>query len=413
MENSVEQKDESVQKEAVLLKQLYFWSFIAFGMIAPFSGIFYKKVLVGPDGEPAMAMIGNVLFWASALGMISNMISSVLSDKFRNGRGIISWLCVLAFFMAILVGSAGSDFLQSWSLGQKYTYLLVSVLLYRFTMMPMNSLLDAETMQFLQKNSDRALYGTYRIWGTIGWAVATFSMGAILNYFDNYQLIFYVGAFGYLVFALLGFRSGKSQTSIQRTKLPWNKLFHDGHFVAFLVFAFIAGLIESTTSQYTGIFFDNVMSPLRIGIIFSVWVTFEIPVMHYSKQLIAKLGVRGIIVLGLIFTSVKLLMFSYFKPETSLWFQILAALIHGPGFGFLFLGMVNMADRLAQDSMKATYMGATNVARYTLASMIGSKLGAALIDMWGGALFMRVGAVSMAVLIPVFLLLVKEKNKKK
>ena len=66
------------------------------------------------------------------------------------------------------------------SLQERFIFLFVSVLLFRFTMMPINSLLDSETMEFLNREKHRDQYGQYRIWGTIGWAVVTPIMGYIL-----------------------------------------------------------------------------------------------------------------------------------------------------------------------------------------------------------------------------------------
>lgn len=406
------QDKNQVQAESNLIKQLYFWSFIAFGMISPFAGIFYKKVLVTASGEPDVLAIGNILFWAPLMGLVANSITGVLSDRFQKGRHIMSFLCIGAFFSALLVGFGGSDLVGSFSIQNRYLYMFAAVLIFRFLMMPLNALMDSEAMQFLNQHGDRSQYGTFRFWGTIGWAVATPIMGAILWKSGNYQLIFFVGSIGYLVFAYLGMKSS-GRAKISKVKIPWRTIAEDWRFQLFLIFTFLAGVVENSTATYMGYFFDDVMdTPLKIGLIFSFWTTLEIPVMKYSKQLISLLGNRGLIILGLLLGAIKLQLFSMFTLETPFYLQLLAALIHGPAFAFLFLGTIDIVDRMAHEKMRATYMSTTAIARYTLSGAVGAKLGSVLIGEFGGAMFMRIGAGALLILIPIFMVMVRTESEK-
>ncbi len=407
MSNDSSPMSPEVTQEANLLKQLYFWSFIAFGFIAPFSGIFFKKILVDAQGEPDVIKIGAILTMAPIMGFIANLVAGIISDKTQKGRHIISMLCIVSFVTALFVGFSGSPIVMALSLSDRFIFLLITVLLYRFTMIPLNSLLDSEAMQFLSKHSDRSQYGSYRFYGTLGWAVATPIMGAILWKTGNYQYIFYVGAFAYLVFAYLGFKSS-GNAEVAKVKISWKHIIKNWKFLIFLVFTFLAGVVENSTSTYMGYFFDDVMdTPLKIGLIFSFWTTLEIPVMKYSKQLINFLGNRGLIVLGLLLGAIKLVLFSLFTLETPFYLQLLAALIHGPAFAFLFLGTIDIVDRMAHNTLRATYMGTTSIARNTIAGVVGGSLGAILIQNYGGAQFMRIGAVAFLLLIPFFLIFVK------
>ncbi len=396
-----------IEKEGRLLKQLYFWCFLGFGLISPFAGIFYKKILVNSDGTPDVIRIGIILTFAPLMGLLTNLLTGILSDRSQKGRHIITWLCIASFFTALVVGFGGSSFISALSISERFLFVFIAVLAYRFTMMPLNALLDSEAMQFLNQYRHRKYYGSYRFWGTIGWAVATPTMGAILWITGNYSLIFYVGAFAYLAFAFLGSKSS-GRATVTKVKISWRLILKDWHFVIFLIFAFLVGIIENSTATYMGYFFDDVMdTPLKIGLVFSFWTTLEIPVMKYSKQLITFFGNRGLVVFGLLLSFVKLLLFSMFTLETPFYFQMLAALIHGPAFAFLFLGTVDMVDRMAHKNLRATYMSTTAIARYTLAGAVGAIWGAQLIDRFGGALFMRIASVAMLVLIPFFILFVK------
>lgn len=395
-------------REAKLIKQLYFWSFIAFGAIAPFAGIFYKKVLVTPDGVPAIKMIGYIFTVAPLIGFIASIISGYLSDKLQRGREIIAFFSGAAALTAVAVGFAGSDSIMALPLGSRFAWLFITVLIYRFAMMPINALLDSETMQFLNTSSDRKHYGKYRIWGTIGWAVATALVGWILHETGNYSLLFYIGAIAYLIFGVLGLKSS-GKAKVKKINIPWKDLFGDKPFLIFLSFAFLTGVVENSTSTYLGYFFDDVMdTPFKIGLIFCFWTTFEIPVMHYSGQLIKFFGNRGLILFGLLLSAVKLYLFSLFTTETPFYWEVGAALIHGPSFAFLFLGTIDIVDRLSPKSMKATYMSLITIARYTLAASFGGLIGSMLIDQFGGAQFMKIGAVAMIFMAIYFTLFIRK-----
>ncbi len=430
----IEKSEIEITAESQLLKKLYFWSFIAFGFVSPFSGIFLKKILVDSNGETDVMKIGVILSAAPIMGLLANLIAGIVSDRTQKGRHIISWLSLWTCGTALLVAIAGTNLIMSLPLLYRFIFLFVAVLSYRFSMMPINALVDSELMQFLSNHSDRSQYGTYRFWGTIGWAVATPIMGLALTIAlsdlgtyqigvwkivdttseaSSYATVFLLGAIAYGYFGWLSLRSTGSGV-VKKIEVDWSHLKRDKTFLVFLVFAFLAGVVENSTSTYLGFFFDDVMdTPLKIGLIFSFWTTLEIPVMKYSKQLINKLGNRGLIILGLLLNALKLMMFSLFTLETPFYLQMLAALIHGPAFAFLFLGTIDTVDKLAHNTLRATYMSTTSIARYTLAAMVGSVIGAKLIDLFGGATFMQIGAGAFIMLVPIFVLFVKTEEKSK
>lgn len=395
-------------KESSLLKQLYFWSFIAFGAISPFAGIFYKKVLIDPSGNPDVLKIGVIFSFAPIAGLLANLLSGIIADKTRNAKYVISWLSTISAVSAVLVTISGSSYFMNKPLEVRFIVLFTTVVLYRFSMMPINPLLDSETMQFLNKSGKQEEYGKFRFWGTIGWAVVTPIVGLVLAITENYQSIFIIGSIGYIVLAYL---STKTTTEIppKKEKIQWSIIYKDWKYLIFLIFILLVGIIDSATSMYMGYFFDDVMNtPLKIGIMFSVWTTFEIPVMHYSKTLIKKLGSTGLITLGLLLGSLKLFLFSLFTKETPFAFQLFAALIHGPAFAFLFLGGIDIVDKMSHKTLRATYMGTSSIARYTLSGIIGSYLGAILIDKFGGGEFMRISSYLYVILIPLYFIFVKK-----
>jgi len=96
-----------------------------------------------------------------------------------------------------------------------------------FCLSPINPVIDAETLLFLNNHSRREDYGVHRLWGTYGWSVSTIVMGILLFLFGHDPLIFYGLA---LAFALVGSAALSGITvkpAAQPVIIPWKHLKKD------------------------------------------------------------------------------------------------------------------------------------------------------------------------------------------
>lgn len=395
-----------VNKQSRYLKTLFFLSFFGLGIGSPFAGIFYKHVIVNADGTPAIGLIGLLFFVTPLVSLIAGIPAGILADKFHSGKHLITFLCFGVAFFAVLVGLTGEGFTGQWGINEKFIFLFVMVLLLHFCLSPINPMIDAETLLFLNHHSRREDYGVYRLWGTYGWSVSTILMGILLFLFRHDPLIFYGLA---LAFAMIGSASWSGITvrpAAQPIIIPWKHLKKDRLFQWFLVFIFLNGVVSNASYIYIGYFFDDVMkTPLEIGFILGTWTIFEIPVMLFSGKLIDLFGNRWLIVSGLLLNGVRLIIFSFFTVEMSYAGKWAAALLQGPGFALTHLGAIDFVDRRAHPDMRATYLSILNVARTSLASALGGILGSWLIKQWGSASLMQFcgwGSISL-ILFFVFL----------
>ena len=379
-----------LKKQSRYLKTLFFLSFVGWGIGSPFAGIFYKHVIVNADGTPAIGLIGLIFFVMPLVSLIAGIPAGILADKFHSGKHLITFLCFGVAFFAILVGLAGEGFAGHWGMNEKFLFIFVMLLFLHFCLSPINPMIDAETLLFLNNHSRREDYGVYRLWGTYGWSVSTILMGILLFLFRHDSLIFYGLA---LAFALVGSASWSGITvkpAAQPIIIPWKHLKKDRLFQWFLVFIFLTGVVSNASYIYIGYFFDDVMkTPLEIGFILGTWTIFEIPVMLFSAKLIDLFGNRWLIVSGLLLNGVRLIIFSFFTVEMSYAWKWAAALLQGPGFALMHLGAIDFVDRRAHPDMRATYLSILNVARTSLASALGGILGSWLIKQWGSAFLMQ------------------------
>ncbi len=385
------------------LKRLFFLYFIGFGIGTPYFGIFYKHVLVDIQGNPAIGLIGLIFFVMPLVSLFANVPAGILADKFNAGKRLIAFLCFGFSLFAVLIGLVGEAFARSWSLEARFLCIFVLLFFLNCCFLPLGPAIDAETLLFLNKHSRREWYGTYRLWGTYGWSVSTILMGGLLFVFRHDPLIFYGAAAAFVLLGIAarsGIKAGPAGTPVF---LPWAHLKKDRLFQWFLAFVFLAGVVFGASFLYTGYFFDDVMpTPLEIGLVLGTWTIFEIPVMRYSRFFIERFGNRRLIVFGLFLNGIRLILFSLFTMATPFVWKWAAALLQGPGFGCLQLGIIDFVDRRAHPDMRATYLGIANAARMSVASALGGIAGSWVIGRWGSPALMQVCGVGCLALIFLF-----------
>jgi PPP family 3-phenylpropionic acid transporter len=393
-----------MKNQPAYLKTLYFLFFIGFGFASPYAGIFYKHILVAADGTPAIGMIGIIFFVMPLVSLIANIPAGILADKFQSGKHFITLFCFGVALPAALIGLAGEAFARDWTLGGKFLFIFVMLLFLNACFYPINPMLDAETLLYLNRHSRRELYGAYRLWGTYGWSVSTILMGALLFRFGHDSLIFYGTAAAFTVMGAVSWAGIEARPAELPILLPWHHLRKDALFQGFLIFIFLTGVVASASFIYVGYFFDDVMkTPLEIGWILGTWTLFEIPVLLFSRRLIALLGNRWLIVTGLLLNGIRLILFSFFTRETPYVWKWAASLLQGPGFALMHLGIIDFVDRQAHPEMRATYLSIMNVARMSLASALGGLMGSWMIRQWGSETLMLFCGLGSLALIFVFI----------
>jgi len=400
-----------LHKQSAYLKTLFFLFFICWGVSTPYFGIFFKHVLVHPDGTPAIERIGLIFFVMPLVSLIANIPAAVVADKFDAGKRLITLFCLGAALFAALIGLVGESWTATWGMNRKFLVIFLLLFFLNACFYPIGPMIDAETLLFLNRHSRREFYGAHRLWGTYGWSVATILMGLLLWRYSHDPLIFYGAAVSLALLGLAAWSGVETRPTAPTILLPWRHLKKDGPFLSFLVFIFLTGVVSNMSYIYTGYFFDDVMkNPLEIGLILGTWTLFEIPVMKYGRDLIDRFGNAWLIGAGLLLNGIRLILFSWFTLETPFVWKWAAALLQGPGFGLMQLGLIDFVDRRAHPRMRATYLSITSVARMSLASAAGGLLGGWLIGRWDAAVLMRLCGVGTLAMILFFVLLVGGKS---
>lgn len=122
--------------------------------------------------------VGIVLSVPILLSLVSSTAGSIVADKMSNGKARVILACNIlssaAFqLLAVPVGTSNTH---------RFVYSAVIFGLSDFTLKPVFPVMDAYTLEFLEKTGgNKKNYGKERLWGAVSWAVAHLALGASLD----------------------------------------------------------------------------------------------------------------------------------------------------------------------------------------------------------------------------------------
>ncbi len=149
-----------------LLQGLYY---AALGVAGPFAVIYYKHILTGADGTPAVGLLGLLLFAGTIVGVVSLPVAGVLVDRFKIENRLLTVLSALVAVGMIPIALVGLPSATGWPLATRWIVLVVGVSINGLFVRPMVPIIDTETLSYLHvRHGSGERYGRYRMFGTIG-----------------------------------------------------------------------------------------------------------------------------------------------------------------------------------------------------------------------------------------------------
>jgi len=193
------------------------------------------------------------------------------------------------------------------------------------------------------------------------------------------------------------------------------RLFKDRAFAVFMVCSFLICIPLSFYFTWTGAFLSE-LKVANVGSKMSLGQVSEMGFLLLLPLLLPRLGVKKILVLGMAAWAARFALFAWFNETPSaLWALFGGILLHGMCYDFIFVMGRMYVDKFAGEALRASAQGLHAVFTLGAGMFVGSWLSGAV-----GQHFTREGghnwtgvwlvpAAMALVLIPVFLLLFREK----
>lgn len=349
----------SEYRTKINISSFYFFVFFGFGGLFPLISIYLRENI-----QLSGTQIGMILSIGPIVMMVAQPVWGMICDYTQRSRLVLT-IAVLA------TGLTGLFYL----FGGYYWLLFVAALLALFqsAIIPISDSLTMRTVT--QKGWN---YGNFRLWGAVGFALATFVMGLISDHF-GLAVIFYMFALMMLLGSVFAWRMPEEKISFAidlRTGL--RQLLCLPPFVFFLLATFlIFGPIQANNVYFSLLFQDLGGTVAGVGIGFLLAAGSEVPFIKYAVPWMKRKGPLPILLLAAAVSGLRWL-FYFFEP--SLIWVYASTLVQGVSVGLFIPAALQYVQELAPAEVQVTAISMYTAAGVGLGNWFFTFVGGLLID---------------------------------
>lgn len=359
-------------------KLYYLVFFTAIGAIAPFFNVYLgAQGLSGTE----IGLIGSL---PPIMALLANPFWGAVADRWQIHQKVLA-LCTL--------GAGLISFAFLWASG--FWPILILVIVMVFFRAPAPALVDSAVMDLVGRTG--ASYGRQRLFGSIGFVLASYGLGQLLTA-DNLDAIFWIHGLllvmGCTLLALLL----PIERLAQRTNLitGLQLMRKQAGYSSFLAMNVLMGAGAAGFISFIGL---RILAlggtEAQVGMAYALNAVTEIPVMFAGAALLTRFRPSRLIVVGLLgFAAV----YSFMALATAPIWILVASPLLGLLYAGFWMAVVTYASKSAPLGMRATGQALVGAAQGGLGWALGSIVGGMLWDGFGGSavLFAAAGAMVAA-----------------
>lgn len=374
-----------------ILRSIYFFVFLSFGSLSPLLNLYFSRI--GFSGT----QIGIIASGELLLSVFMQPVWGMISDRYKKRKRVFMFSSFACSFI-ILGNLFFKDFYAVF-------FIMIILSLFQCSLVP---ILDSSVMLELRGRGEQ--YGTFRLFGSLGYAVAAAAIGFLADR-TMIDIIFISYAFCILLTGFISFKmperygDGGVVEFSHPTVLLKNKTF-----LIFLLVAFMSQASMVVSENFLGVYIDYLHgSGGIIGLAWMLAALSEIPVFYFTSNLIRRLGLRTVLIISLILVFFRVLL--YGLSTTPLMVLVVHG-ISGLDYATFSAAAINFVSRHTPDSMKTTGQTIYTMVSSGIGGMVGNLIGGVIIDIYGlRSMFTFFSMVIFASLI-IFILFVKDNEIK-
>lgn len=342
----------------IKMSAYFLFVFFGFGALYPMLGIYFDGL--GLTGS----QIGMIMSVGPIVAIIAQPLWGMLVDRYQNPRIILT-------VTNLLTGITALGFLISENY---FLFLIMAALLSLFqsAIVPIS---DSMTLSYAKREGIE--YGSIRLWGALGFAVAVWISGMVIELTVT-SSIFYLFAFSLLISTWFARQMPEEAESLKvdlRTGLA--KLIKIPPYLIFLLSTFLIFGPINANNFYFGIYYTSIGGTVAgVGLVFLFAAGSEAPFMRMAGYFIRRHGLIVILVVASILSASRWFFF-YLEPGTT-WILIVS-IVQGISVGFYIPAAVQIVRDLTPDDVKVTGM--------SIYASIGNGLGTMTCTFIGGYIY--------------------------
>jgi PPP family 3-phenylpropionic acid transporter len=331
--------------------------YTAVAAYAPFLQPYYRSLGI------SLAGVGALSAFSSAVAMISAPMWGIVHDRHPASRWLIPFAGAIAASGGLGLGLSAA----SWTL-------IPSAAAFSMGMSGVSPMMDVRVLHMTR--SDRSRYASVRVWGSIGFILATPVIGFAIAQTYRGLFLFLVPAIVAGSFASL-LLPGRPATlrSPGMMHAPGRVLQHRP-IAFFLAGALVGWVAIAAQNPFFSIYLGELgASSNQVGLAWSSQALLEIPSMVFFPLLMRRFGAERLIVAGMVILVMRQTSNAVFTTPTIL---IFCSLLQGLGYGLLLVGGIAYVSQQAPKGTAATAQGILNAVTFSLASIVGAGVGGQL-----------------------------------
>lgn len=353
--------------------------------------------------------VGNAYAAFSLAMLVAPFFVGMIADRYFAAQKVLGVLNLL--------GAVVLYFITQNTNPDNFFYLILA---YCITFAPTLALTASIALQ--QMSSPEKEFPGIRVLGTVAWIVVT----NIVGYygFGDKVTIFQLSMYSAVALGIFSFflpdtppKATASTSFSQIMGLDAFQLFKDRSFAIFFLSSVLICIPLSfyyamANPALTDSGMQNVENKMSLGQASEVIFMLLIPLAF------RRLGVKKMLIVGLVAWIVRFMLFGYGDSGAGEWMFYIAILLHGVCFDFFFVTGQIYTDTKAGGKIKSSAQGLITLATYGLGMGIGSKLSGIVLDMytrpdgtkdWLSVWFVPAGIA--AVVLVIFVLLFTDNKK--
>ncbi|WP_339147322.1 MULTISPECIES: MFS transporter [unclassified Sutcliffiella] len=369
----------------------YFLTFFSFGALFPLLTVYLKED-VGLSGS----QIGMIMSISPVVMIFVQPLWGIFSDYTQKPKQILIWTLFLTAMTGIAFSFMGS-----------YAALLTVAFLLAVTQSALVPISDSITLNYVQRVKGN--YGSIRLWGAIGFAVAVLVAGWLSDFF-SLKVIFYTFAVALMIGAVVTiFLPKESQTISVNVRDGIGTLMKMPKFVMFLVTTFLIFGPVFANNFYFGLFITDIGGTVTgVGIAFLLAAGSEAPFMRVAGKWIARFGLHTIMISAASIAMIRWVLY-FFEPP--LYVVYATTIAQGFSVGLFIPAALQFVRDIAPTSARATAV--------SLYTAVGNGLGSWFCTFFGGFIaeyysvahvYLFFGLLTMCGL--VFIMMINQADKK-
>ncbi len=305
--------------------------------------------------------------------MISPFFVGLIADKFFATEKVLGTLHLLGALLLYIASTA-----------KTFPLFYPSMLIYTLTYTPTMAL--SNSLAFHQMKNPGVQFPGIRVLGTIGWIIAGLFIGFMAIEDSVNQL--YVGAIASLILGIYSFtlphvppKKGAGESIKQILGLDALALLKQRPFAVLIIASILTCIPLSFYFSFTNPFLNelgmvNAAGKMTMGQMSEIIFLFAMP--FFFK----KLGVKKMILLGMLAWLIRYIMFSLGNVESLVWMLYLGIILHGICYDFFFVTGQIYVDTKAPSNLRSSAQGMITFATYGFGMFIGTWFSGKIVDLY-------------------------------